>query len=178
MLAAAIDSRLTPALSALPTCLRDDMCHGDPQSGPAFDLAAATMIRGIELNLASGQQAVIAANGLGSAIPMLSLAQIIGGDAGIAAAFEGCKALKETTPLWFYMLREAEVLGAGRLGPLAGRVLMETLHAAIEAAPDNIISNQAWQPTLPRASAPYFTMMDLLLVAGHPDPLGALEICS
>jgi hypothetical protein len=179
MLAAAIDSRLTSALSALPTCLRDDMCYGDPQSGPAFDLATATMIRGIELNLASGQQAVIAANGpLGNTLPMLSLPQIIGGDAGIAAAFEDCKALNETTPLWFYMLREAEVLGAGRLGPLAGRVLMETLHAAIEAAPDNIISNKAWQPSLPRASAPYFTMMDLLLIAGHPDPLGALAICS
>lgn len=43
--------------------------------------------------------------------------------------------LVERTPLWFYVLREAEVLHGGRkLGPLGGRIVMETIHAAIEAA--------------------------------------------
>lgn len=43
--------------------------------------------------------------------------------------------LVERTPLWFYVLREAEVVHGGRkLGPLGGRIVMETIHASIEAA--------------------------------------------
>jgi hypothetical protein len=177
--AGVVDTTLAAQLYALPTCIRDDMCYGDAQTGPAFNLAEATFLRGIELNLASGQQAVVNANTqLGNTIPMLSSAQLSGGDPGIASVFAMFGALNEYTPLWFYILREAELLGAGRLGPLGGRVLMETLHAAIEAIPDNILSNKAWKPILPRADVRYFTMTDLLLVAGHPDPLGALSICS
>ncbi|MDB5658054.1 MAG: hypothetical protein JWS10_669 [Cypionkella sp.] len=42
--------------------------------------------------------------------------------------------LVERTPLWFYVLREAEVLQGGhKLGPLGGRIVMETIHASIEA---------------------------------------------
>lgn len=43
--------------------------------------------------------------------------------------------LAERTPLWFYVLRESEVLHDGRkLGPLGGRIVLETIHAAISAA--------------------------------------------
>lgn len=43
--------------------------------------------------------------------------------------------LVDRTPLWFYVIREAEVLGCGaHLGPIGGRLVMETLHAAIAAA--------------------------------------------
>jgi hypothetical protein len=48
--------------------------------------------------------------------------------------------LVQKAPLWFYTLREAEHFHGGRrLGPLASRIVMETLHAAIQAAPGGII---------------------------------------
>ncbi|MFK7877100.1 MAG: peroxidase family protein [Paracoccaceae bacterium] len=40
--------------------------------------------------------------------------------------------LADATPLWYYTLREAQATGnSTKLGPLAGRIVMETLHAAI-----------------------------------------------
>lgn len=50
--------------------------------------------------------------------------------------------LRERTPLWYYILREATFRGAfgSHLGPMCSRIVMETIHAAIEAAPGNIIS--------------------------------------
>ncbi|MER8809273.1 peroxidase family protein [Mesorhizobium australicum] len=48
--------------------------------------------------------------------------------------------LRERTPLWFYTLREAEHFHGGqRLGPLASRIVMETIHAAIQATPNGIV---------------------------------------
>ena len=56
------------------------------------------------------------------------------------------------TPLWFYTLREAAVLGnsGNLLGPLASRVVMETIHAAICASKDSIISNHKKFSVLPK----------------------------
>ena len=50
--------------------------------------------------------------------------------------------LRKRTPLWYYILREATFRGAfgSHLGPMCSRIVMETIHAAIEAAPGNIIS--------------------------------------
>ncbi len=55
--------------------------------------------------------------------------------------------LAKATPLWFYTLAEAQKLGrdprdgSTRLGPLASRIVMETVHAAIQASPDSIIDD-------------------------------------
>ena len=56
--------------------------------------------------------------------------------------------LAKATPLWFYTLAEAQRLGrddrdgSTRLGPLASRIVMETVHAAIQASPDSIIDDE------------------------------------
>jgi hypothetical protein len=53
----------------------------------------------------------------------------------------------EQTPLWFYVLREAEILGEGnRLGPVGSRIVAETIIGQLLADPDSFI-NQTWNPS-------------------------------
>jgi len=42
------------------------------------------------------------------------------------------------TPLWFYILREAELNG-GRLGGVGARIVAETFHRAIEGSAVSIV---------------------------------------
>ena len=61
------------------------------------------------------------------------------------------------TPLWFYILKEAEVLHDGdRLGPVGGRIVGEVLVGIIDADPESFRSvDPGWSPTLPgRRAAP------------------------
>ncbi len=57
----------------------------------------------------------------------------------------------EETPLWFYILKEAEALHDGdRLGPVGGRIVGEVLVGIIDADPESFRSvDRSWTPTLP-----------------------------
>ncbi len=171
--AALIDTNLAPLLMALPHCLFDDVCDALAPQKPPFGLPTETMKRGWELGLATAQQAIAAANAaLLTPISFLAPSEIPGTDPGIASAFAKFPELSTATPLWFYVLREAEHFGGGnRLGPLGGRIVMETLHAAIEASPNSILADPGWRPTLPSVNGNFFTMPDLVAFAGKPDPL-------
>jgi len=72
------------------------------------------------------------------------------------------------TPLWFYCLREAEVLNEGRrLGPTGGRIVAEVLIGLLKGDPSSFLRQQpAWRPDLPSSEAEAFTMADLLRFAG------------
>jgi hypothetical protein len=67
------------------------------------------------------------------------------------------------TPLWFYVLREAEFNG-GRLKGVGARIVAETFHRAIEGSVESIVRDPAWRPSLgPNTTT--FRMVDLLLFA-------------
>ena len=68
------------------------------------------------------------------------------------------------TPLWFYILAEAEVLENGeQMGPVGGRIVGETLIGLMEFDSMSFIgANRQWKPTLPSAKECSFTMCDLL----------------
>jgi len=55
------------------------------------------------------------------------------------------------TPLWLYVLLEAEQRGGGeRLGPVGGRIVAEVLIGIIDADPGSYRSPQPdWTPPLP-----------------------------
>ncbi len=72
-------------------------------------------------------------------------------------------ALLRDTPLWFYILREAELNG-GKLKGVGARVVAETFHRAMEGSQASIVRDPTWRPTLGPSSTT-FRMVDLLLFA-------------
>jgi len=57
----------------------------------------------------------------------------------------------ERTPLWIYTLIEAQSFHCGeRLGPLASRIVMETIHASIEASGTGIVTDNKLNLPIPR----------------------------
>ena len=67
------------------------------------------------------------------------------------------------TPLWFYILREAEFNG-GKLKGVGARIVAETIHRAMEGSEHSIVRDPAWRPTLGPNNTT-FRMVDLLLFA-------------
>jgi hypothetical protein len=69
------------------------------------------------------------------------------------------------TPLWIYVLREADVLHDGdRLGPVGGRIVGEVLVGIIEADPESYRSvDRSWTPTLPSHEPESFGIADILV---------------
>ena len=98
--------------------------------------------------------------------PKLSKAQIRDGKNGVTLDGLTQKqrtALLKDTPLWFYLLREAEFNG-GVLRGVGARIVAETFHRAIEGSQFSIVRDPAWRPTLGPNSTT-FRMVDLLLFA-------------
>lgn len=61
----------------------------------------------------------------------------------------------DETPLWFYVLKEAEVkAGSEHLGPVGGRIVAEVILGILKADPFCFLRVEpAWTPVLPRAVA-------------------------
>jgi len=71
-------------------------------------------------------------------------------------------------PLWYYILKEAQVLAkAERLGPVGGRIMAETLVGLLQRDPNSYLYlNAAWKPAPPIAPATgQFGFVDLLKYA-------------
>jgi hypothetical protein len=68
------------------------------------------------------------------------------------------------TPLWYYILREAEVRHNGeQLGEVGGRIVAEVLISLINADSTSYRNTpDTWKPTLPSQQEGHFTIADLL----------------
>jgi hypothetical protein len=68
------------------------------------------------------------------------------------------------TPLWFYVLREADVRGDGdRLGPVGGRIVADVLVGIVQADPESFLSvDPDWTPTLAEEDGAGFGIGELL----------------
>ena len=136
------------------------------------NLAFRNLTRANMVRLAGGQQL---AAFLGAA--PLTEEQILDGNQG--AALTGLTAAQRAvvsahTPLWFYILREAE-FNDGRLGAVGGRIVAEVFHRAIEGSRTSIVRDPSWRPRL-GPDRRTFRMTDLLLFAfeGKADLLNPL----
>ena len=155
-----IDTRLTDPLSFLPPST-----FGGDESAPNLprNLAFRNLTRGNMVRLASGQQMVTKMKGLGIPVTPLTRAQILNGNGGakldhLTAAEKNSLATR--TPLWFYILREAE-MNNGRLKGVGARIVAETFHRAMEGSRFSIVRTPSFKPTLgPRKGT--FEMTDLL----------------
>jgi hypothetical protein len=171
-----IDTLLTPSLAGLP-----DGSFGGRRDGfgaMAANLAFRNLVRASMVKLASGQDMVKKLRGKGVPVTALTKSQVLGaGDGAVLDALTTAERdrFAQETPLWFYVLREAELNG-GRLGGVGARIVAETFHRAMEGSRHSIVRDPSWRPTL--GGKPHrFTMMDLLLVAYDNDksvlaPLG------
>jgi Animal haem peroxidase len=123
-------------------------------------LATLNLLRGRALQLPSGQ-AVAGAIGL----PPLATGQLGLGRFGLSAARRA--ELEASTPLWYYVLREAEVGGGERLGPVGGRIVAEVLVGLLKGDSQSFLSQEpTWKPELiPAARRGQFTLSDLLKFA-------------
>jgi hypothetical protein len=87
--------------------------------------------------------------------------------AGPHAAVLSAPAFKGKTPLWYYILKEAELGGGNKLGPVGGLIVAETLVGLIKNSRHSILSQPGWYPTHTRSGVPgmasaTFRMVDLL----------------
>jgi hypothetical protein len=76
----------------------------------------------------------------------------------------------ESTPLFYYILKEAELREDGlRLGPVGGRIVAEVFIGLLQLDPESYLSVQPyWLPTLPThgGTPQSFRMIDFLTFAG------------
>ena len=143
-----LDARLTAALFDLPGRAADQ-----PQS-----LAFLNLKRGQALGLPSGQD----------------VARLM----RVPRVFSGAElGAPEPTPLWFYILKESELVpaddgdatsGGRNLGPIGGRIVAEVLLGLLELDPRSFVNTEPnWRPTLPTGGATpdSFQMADLVKFA-------------
>jgi hypothetical protein len=148
-----IDARLSTPLFNLPL--------GTIGGGqPPTSLAQRNLLRHLTWQLPSGQ--AIARD--------LELPSLRANDLGdLVNLGPGGAKLQQSTPLWFYILREAHVMEDGlRLGPVGSRIVAEVLVGLLEADPTSFHAVlPSWRPRLPaRAGGGNFRMVDFLTFAG------------
>jgi Animal haem peroxidase len=149
-----IDTRIAAALRTLPGFTDED------------NLAIRNLIRGRMVTLATGQQMATFLKNKGVNLTRLTKARIRDGSNGVELdelTQPQREALLKDTPLWFYVLREAE-FNAGRLNGAGARIVAETFHRAMEGSQESIVNDSTWRPDLgPNNNT--FRMVDLLLFA-------------
>jgi hypothetical protein len=139
-----IDARLPAPLIELPTQI-----SGSAPGTDYASLANRDLQRGQAVGLASGEAVARFLEA-----PALSADQVGLAEHGWAGE----------TPLWFYILKEAEVFHEGdRLGPVGGRIVGEVLVGIVDADPESFRSlDPSWTPTLPARRAGAFGLADIL----------------
>ncbi len=138
-----------------------------PGFAPAeANLAFRNLTRARMVRLATGQQMVTFLKAKGVTLTKLTNVQIRDGSNG--ADLSGLTqaqrdAILKNTPLWFYVLREAE-LNAGKLKGVGARIVAETFHRAMEGSQHSIVRDPSFKPSL-GPNNQTFRMVDLLLFA-------------
>lgn len=153
-----IDSVMSTGLEALPGL-----------TGLMAVLATRNLRRGLALGLPSGQGM---ADHFGI-VPMTA-AELTSGlpanEQGVLNASNGL--LLQKTPLWYYVLREAAVVGGGsQLGPIGGRIVAETFVRILKRDAASYLNVAGgFSPILPSATPGDFSVADLVAFAGVTQP--------
>ncbi|HEX2073615.1 MAG TPA: heme peroxidase family protein [Geodermatophilus sp.] len=103
-----IDTQLSLPLATLPSTVVA------PTQGAIVALAERNLLRGKRLGLPAGQDVATA----------MGIKPLTNDELGLTDG--GWKALGKA-PLWYYVLKEAELLGGTRLGPVGGRIVAEVI---------------------------------------------------
>lgn len=140
-----IDGCIPEALLKLPVEITGELGDEDYES-----LAVRDLQRGIATGLPSGE----------------SVARFVG-EQPLRADQVGLREFgwSGETPLWYYLLKEAEVQEDGeRLGALGSLIVGEVLLGIVDGDPESFRSvDRTWRPTLPSRESDRFTIGDLLV---------------
>lgn len=148
----AIDTKLSTPLFNLPLSA---IATGD---APVV-LPQRTLLRHVTWSLPSGQ-AIAAAMGV-PPVTAADLGELSGYGLGLEAS----------TPLFYYALKEAELMeGGARLGPVGGRIVAEVFLGLLASDPTSFVhTKKRWRPTLPTRTGAVtgaFSIVDFLTFAG------------
>lgn len=156
-----IDTQLSFALKNLPEFA------GAGQTDPALlSLASRNLLRGRLVNLPDGLAVakIIATTGLPHEV--LTEAQLKAGPHGAKLDEVG---LTDKPPLWYYILREAELENGERLGAVGSAIIAETIVAHIRKADVSVLED----PSIDHiADIPRYSMSELFNRIGDPNPIG------
>jgi hypothetical protein len=142
-----IDTKISTPLFDLPL--------GAIASGDApTSLPQRNLLRHVTWSLPSGQDI---ARAMG--IRPLAASQL-GELSALRAGFE------RSTPLWYYILKEAELAGGTHLAGVGARIVAEVFIGLLQQDRGSYLQNPRWRPTLPSQTRGRFTMVDLLTFAG------------
>jgi hypothetical protein len=167
-----IDTSLNPRLNGLPKEVITETGRAAPADPRMANLAFRDLRRAKKQQMGTGQRMVTFLRGRKVNVTALSKDDLRNGKNGARITRlkpEQVEKLVTRTPLWFYILREAEVRGDGKLCGVGARIVVEVVHKAIAANTNASIffkdkNGNAWRPTLVAAGKP-FRMTDLLIVA-------------
>ena len=151
-----IDGKLSSVVMLLPGSRGP--APGLPADG-VQSLASRNLMRHVNFGIPSGQAI---ARRMG--VPALTPVQL-----DILKPFD----MEKSTPLWLYILKEAELMEDGlRLGPVGGRIVGEVFIGLLKADETSYLAAQPnWTPVLPSVIPGEFHMTDLLTFAGVVPPL-------
>lgn len=138
--------------------------------GGGGSLPFRNLKRGVMLGLPSGQSV---ARVMKVHHPLTS-EEIATGPDGAVAKKHG---LHLQTPLWYYILKEAEQRSGGtRLGPVGATIVSEVFVGLVEGDPLSYLRKKGahWTPTLPSTTPGRFTMADLLRFVGDISPIDGI----
>jgi hypothetical protein len=129
-----------------------------PGGTPPVSLIQRNLLRHLTWKLPSGQAI---AKEMGA--PQLS-------DADLSELQPIATSFVSSTPLFYYILKEAEVVESGnRLGPVGGRIVAEVFIGLLQLDPESYLKIQPnWVPTLPAqgGTSESFRVTDFLTFAG------------
>ncbi len=134
-------------------------------SGPLFNLPDGggslpkrTLRRAIERKVVSGQEAARSLGLKPLAARDLQLKEL---------STPARERLLKATPLWYYVLCEAEREGGNHLGPVGGRIVADVILGLLGSDPTSYVHDQKWRPTLGEKPNEFW-MTDLIEVAAGP----------
>ena len=145
-----IDTRLAPPFQNLPADLigtPEMKCPFARIAGHPSQLAVRTLLRGAGLRLSSGQTAARAFDQ--ELLTQQELTTNSVGDETEQGHVLREGGLTSDTPLWYYVLKEAEVRQNGnRLGPVGSHLVGETIHAALRSDSESILNQTGGLPPI------------------------------
>jgi hypothetical protein len=142
-----IDTKISTPLFTLPL---GAIASGDPP----ISLPQRNLLRHLTWSLPSGQDIA----------RMMGIRPLASSQLSELAEFR--VGFERSTPLWYYILKEAELAGGATLAGVGARIVTEVFLGLLAMDRNSYLSQRRWRPTLPSGTPGTFRMIDLLTFAG------------